>query len=248
MTAPNWMGNIAQFLEKLGELEPETEEVEEELKSGAESFENEGGEYCGPIIGLPGTAEYQPFSNNFQVRLSKHGGFGTFATRDLKIGDVILIEKPLLRTTRDSFHTEFLKLSQENQEALMQLYTPPGKYSSLDGSDYNHIKAIVGANSFAIPPYAKGIISVFNVASRLNHACPPVANILYDFDAQNGDAIKMTISRQVKAGSELFISYGGSPMSLYERYGFRCCCGGCEGVSDVDITIKKKRDKMGLNW
>ncbi|EGO51657.1 hypothetical protein NEUTE1DRAFT_54310 [Neurospora tetrasperma FGSC 2508] len=236
LTSPNWMENIANFLEKIEHLEPDTEEILEPSTMGFV----EGEEYDGPTIALPDTTEYHPYSNNFQIRLSRYGGFGTFATRDLKMGEVILIEKPLLRTPRDSFYTEFLKLSEEDQAKFMQLYTPPGEYSSQDGSDCNHIRAILKANSFAINPYSNDIISVYNVTSRLNHACRSVANVLFDFDFQDPESITLTISKPVKAGSELFISYGGSPLSLYERYGFRCCCGGCEGVTDQDIAIMKK--------
>ncbi|KAK3950302.1 hypothetical protein QBC32DRAFT_326250 [Pseudoneurospora amorphoporcata] len=236
LSSPNWMDKINQFLETLGDVEPE--------KSSSEK----DGKYDGPVIAIPDTPDYHPYSENFQICLSKHGGFGTFAIRDLRIGEVILIEKPLLRTARDSFYADFLKLSGEDQETFMRLYTPPGNYKSRDGSDYNHIRAIVAANSFAIPPYVNNnIISVYNVASRLNHACQPVANVFYDFDGQNPNPIRMTTSKVVKAGSELFISYGGHPMSLYERYGFRCCCGGCEGVTDQDLAIKKKREMNGWN-
>jgi hypothetical protein len=37
---------------------------------------------------------------------------------------------------------------------------------------------------------------------------------------------------------ELTISYGRAwtPLMLYLRYGFRCGCGGCEGVSDGEIA------------
>ncbi|KAL0465390.1 hypothetical protein QR685DRAFT_508115 [Neurospora intermedia] len=236
LTSSNWMENIANFLEKIEEIEPDTEEI---LEPSTVGFV-EGEEYDGPTIAIPDTPEYHSYPNNFQVRLSRYGGFGTFATRDLKMGEVILIEKPLLRTPRDGFYTEFLKLSKEDQAKFMQLYTPPGEYTSLDGSDCNHIRAILKANSFAINPYSSDIISVYNVTSRLNHACRSVANVLFDFDFPDPESITLTISKPVKAGSELFISYGGSPLSLYERYGFRCCCGGCEGVTDQDIAIMKK--------
>ncbi|CCC09226.1 hypothetical protein SMACR_04985 [Sordaria macrospora] len=254
LSSPNWMANINQFLEQLGDLEPEKDTSEKEKLTPDVGVVDGAEEYDGPIIALPDTPDYHPFSNNFQVRLSKYGGFGTLATRDLMIGEVILIEKPLLRTSRDDFYNNFLKLSDEDQTTFLKLYTPPGEYSSLNGSDYSHIRAIVAANSFAINPYGNNIICVYNVASRLNHACQPVANVRFDFgyqfdmNAENADVIKMIISRKVKAGSELFISYGGSPMSLYERYGFRCCCGGCEGVSDVDLAIKKKREMMGWKY
>lgn len=238
------LDQITNFLQKLEHTEPDEEEILE--SNPVQAFE-EGAEYDGPIIDIPDTPDYHPYSNNFQACLSKHGGFGTFATRDLKMGEVILIEKPLLRTSREDFHNNFLKLSKEDQEAFMQLYTPPGNYQTLDGTDINHIRAIVAANSFAVTPHSSGLISVYNVASRLNHACLPIANVIFDFDTKNDGAIVLKMSKPVKAGSELFISYGGSPMSLYERYGFRCCCGGCEGVSDQEISIMKKR-KAVYNW
>lgn len=237
LKSPNWMEYFTNLLKKIEHIKPNTKEI---LEPSTVKFGDEEGEYQGPIIALPDTPDYHPYSSNFQIRLSKYGGFGTFATRDLKLGEVILIEKPLLKSRHVDFYSDFRELSEDDQQAFMQLYTPPGDYLSRDGSDYNHIRAILKANSFAIPPYDFGIIGVYNAASRLNHACSWVANIDYTFDANNSDAIVLNVSKLVKAGSELFISYGGSPLSLYERYGFRCCCGGCKGVSDQHLTILKK--------
>ncbi|KAK3388892.1 hypothetical protein B0T20DRAFT_456903 [Sordaria brevicollis] len=234
------LDTITSFIEKLENLQPDEEDS---LDSNTIKAFEAGKEYDGPIIAIPDTPEYHPYSENFQVCISKYGGFGTFATRDLKLGEVILVEKPLLRTSRVDFHTNFLKLSKKAQEAIMQLYTPPGNYRALDGTDPDHIWAIVAANSFALMPYDSGIVAVHNVTSRLNHACQPVANVKFDHDAKNMDAIILTMTKPVKAGSELFISYGGPPLSLYERYGFRCCCGGCKGVSDQDISIMQKRKR-----
>jgi hypothetical protein len=77
-------------------------------------------------------------------------------------------------------------------------------------------------------------LGVFEIASRFNHACKPKLNVMYHFD-QRRDVMVFSVTKDVKAGEELLVSYGAQPMQLYQTYGFRCQCGGCRGVTDAEI-------------
>lgn len=91
-----------------------------------------------------------------------------------------------------------------------------------------------------------GGIAIFEIASRFNHACPPARNVRYEFDDERG-VLSLTVCRDhVPAGSELLISYGGSPAELYSTYGFRCTCGACMPLTDDDIrTLMSRRFGTG---
>lgn len=53
-------------------------------------------------------------------------------------------------------------------------------------------------------------------------------------------------TRDILAGEELTITYGGRPIELYVRYGFICKCGGCESLTDDDI--KRYNDHLWGRW
>jgi hypothetical protein len=62
------------------------------------------------------------FSNEFiEVRPSSVSGFGVFALKDLRYGDVILTEYPLLRTTPRLVFRDFENLDDEGKRAYMSL-------------------------------------------------------------------------------------------------------------------------------
>lgn len=72
---------------------------------------------------------------------------------------------------------------------------------------------------------------IMDIASRFNHACQPKNNVSYKYDERRG-VLNMTTIKRISAGTELLICYGGSPDSLYLRFGFQCACGACAGLSD----------------
>ncbi|KAK0617850.1 hypothetical protein B0T17DRAFT_509442 [Bombardia bombarda] len=145
----------------------------------------------------------------FEIRKSKLGGLGAFAVRDLEFNEVILMEKPILKTTHSFFPRDFYKLNADDQGIFMTLNT----------------------NSFLVP----GGIAVFAIASRFNHACEPKRNVKYAYDNRHGVITFAVCDYLIPAGTELLVTYGGSPASLYHNYGFRCVCGGCKTLTDKDI-------------
>ncbi|KAK3383060.1 hypothetical protein B0T24DRAFT_672989 [Lasiosphaeria ovina] len=163
--------------------------------------------------------QYQDF---FEIRPSPLGGLGAFAVRDLKHGETILIEQPILRTTHFSFGSDFYNLSEDDQAVILALHRPDGP----DGID-----GIVRINAFQIP----GGVALFQVASRFNHACAPVRNVRYGYDAAR-NAMTFTVSvYEVPRGAELLIMYGSNTLELYRTFGFRCSCGGCVPLTQCDI-------------
>ena len=83
-------------------------------------------------------------------------------------------------------------------------------------------------------------LGVFEIASRFNHACKPKLNVMYNFDTRRDIMVFTVVADVVRAGDELLVCYGAQPLQLYETYGFRCCCGGCLGVSDEEARSVEK--------
>ena len=88
-------------------------------------------------------------------------------------------------------------------------------------------------NSFQVP----GGVAVFSVASRFNHACKPIRNVLFRFDQMCGMMKFTVVKNRVSAGKELLINYGGTPIEFYRVWGFRCSCGACSPASDRELGI-----------
>lgn len=62
------------------------------------------------------------FEQFFEIRLSKLGGFGAFAVRELRKGDVILVEKPLLLSDTFGLRSSFDQLSEAERKIYMNLH------------------------------------------------------------------------------------------------------------------------------
>lgn len=70
----------------------------------------------------PGNTNGAIFSNEFiEVRSSPISGLGVFAVKDLRYGDVILAEYPLLRTTARLVFRDFEDLDEGGKRAYMSL-------------------------------------------------------------------------------------------------------------------------------
>lgn len=78
---------------------------------------------------------------------------------------------------------------------------------------------------------------LFPIAARFNHACHPVSNVVYHYDAEQDCLVLSVGEGDVAQGDELTISYGKeyTPLMLYTRYGFNCGCGACGGLSEEEI-------------
>ncbi|KAK3329504.1 hypothetical protein B0H66DRAFT_27846 [Apodospora peruviana] len=175
------------------------------------------------------------YEEYFEIRESKLGGLGAFAVKDLKKGDLILVEKPVLKTTNFNLIRDFYNLDDDAKKVYLSLQP-----RTTDGS-VNTIESIKRANAFEIPDG----VAIFGIAARFNHACTPARNVKYCWDKRRQVITLMICEDLVPAGTELLLTYGGSPASLYRTFGFVCTCGGCMTLTDWDIKMLQA-EEMGI--
>ncbi|KAK3694915.1 hypothetical protein B0T22DRAFT_437962 [Podospora appendiculata] len=193
-----------------------------------------------PPTSAPG-GKRQKHQNPFEIRPSPLGGLGAFAARDLKAGELILVEQPLLRTTTFDLLRSFRELDDEAKEVYMGLHSVP--------FGTNAVENIKQANAFHIPGSAA--IAVFATASRFNHACAPVCNVQFAISSGSttaGTFITLTMCKDAPRGAELLISYGGTPYQLLTTFGFRCRCGGCQPRSLRDLAVMRGDKEQDWWW
>ena len=88
----------------------------------------------------PASPAKRDFEEFFQIRPSRLGGLGAFAARELRRGQTILVELPLLRTTHFSLMPDYDKLSEAAKKAYLSLH-------GSDGDPYSRIQRIQRLNS-----------------------------------------------------------------------------------------------------
>ncbi|KAH8169090.1 SET domain-containing protein [Sarocladium implicatum] len=88
--------------------------------------------------------------------------------------------------------------------------------------------------SFPVSPAES---AVFPVAARFNHACLPARNVEHGYDSDQDCLVLRVCVDLIRRGQEITITYGESPTPamLYERWGFRCQCGACGGITDAEF-------------
>ncbi|KAI1649892.1 uncharacterized protein F4817DRAFT_369300 [Daldinia loculata] len=167
----------------------------------------------------------------FEVKKSRLGGNGAFAKTDLRKGQLILAERPILTASPVTLYQDIELLAPELQAAFYRMH---GHKRS---PDHDKRQAIFLTNAFAV----KESSFIYFIAARFNHACGQVSSVKYRI-AQN-NIIELRMAKDVPASTELTISYGSmSPSSLYALWGFRCACGGCRPLTDAEVKRLDKRD------
>jgi hypothetical protein len=124
-----------------------------------------------------------PGGINYEIRPTPSMGLGMFAKRDLKRGELILAERPLLVVPTAPTAAQLFRRNVSNRDALLQLcfdrLTPENQaaYRALanshtqDGSGPLH--GILRTNGFSLP-YGEQVdkcTAVYKVISRINHRC-----------------------------------------------------------------------------
>ncbi|KAL8358068.1 hypothetical protein RB598_002726 [Gaeumannomyces tritici] len=176
-----------------------------------------------------------PINEKFEVRNASMGGSGAFARKDLKLHDVILMEKYILTGDGLTMHKQFAALDAIAQRVYLCLHP----HWPRDEQPVEILTAICNTNSFSIP----GSKAVFLVASRFNHKCHIKCNLTYSYDSESEMLVIYVAVDHISAGDELTISYGAYPRTLYEQYGFFCSCGGCDGYTQAKADAVSRR-----NW
>ncbi|KAK3248176.1 hypothetical protein CYMTET_42349 [Cymbomonas tetramitiformis] len=175
-------------------------------------------------------------------------GFGMVANRDIKKGELILEEKPILtlapidvdnnageqHVTVAGIMKQYNMLSRSDQNKIKQLHSV---------SEPKTILGIIQANSFV-----RGVISEESVlcieSSRFNHSCRQ--NVSHGYVAEK-DVERIVACRDVKEGEELltcyappFDSYSSRQAVLRCHYGFECDCVVCAAPPEE----RKQNDKL----
>jgi len=180
-------------------------------------------------------------------------GVSTVATRDLKCGDMVVEEAPLLQYDyhpemlslllapgRCSAVPDFIKpqweqLSEEDQARVMALH---------DCSSQKTLVGVMRTNALARGADSTGSV-LCPVISRFNHSCTPNCQHAWDESAAVERVFACT---DIHAGEELSIYYIDicKPMEerqreLSARYGFVCSCKACSGP---DRLSDRRRSKI----
>ena len=203
------------------------------------------------LINVPGSMRtawmwLQPFA----VCTSATGGLGGFAVVSYAPNDVILAEAPLVRW-RQSMHVT----SQENLAGLhreLEALSPTtrDRYYALHQSELQgEGKSAIGiwmSNAYTTDESDPDVedAAVFELLSRLNHACRP--NAMRRWCEERGELI-VSATRAIVRGEEITVSYLGDseeeclrvPREVRQKYlldtfGFRCGCMRCERGDEAD--------------
>ncbi|KAG5636024.1 hypothetical protein H0H81_009347 [Sphagnurus paluster] len=191
-----------------------------------------------------------------------------FATCDIKMGELVLSERPLLLTpaaipmlgdtnltdarSEEVHRCEYEQVLQrcvnlmlpKNRTAFFKLHDAHTK----DGSGHisgrtrtNGIGAMTEKSQEEKRMRDYGYSTVFNEISYINHSCLPNASA--KFSALSLSSGARTI-RDIKQGEEIFISYCKPEIPTAERqaqlksYDFQCTCDACSGPSS-DMALGK---------
>ena len=157
-------------------------------------------------------------------------GMGMIATRDIKNGELILEERPVLNITLgESLENQFIQLSNEVQKKVMSLYNAHPSFGELKG--------IMNSNKFAVDESNEGSVLCIE-SSRFNHSCLP--NVLHRYSKPFE---RIFAIRDIKNGEELYTSYIQSEVmmkSTTERkkflmliWRFVCMCEFCATTDKV---------------
>lgn len=81
-----------------------------------------------------------------------------------------------------------------------------------------------------------GQCGVYLATARFNHACPPASNVAYSFKGARQD-ITLRMTKDVRAGTELTLTYATCKVMLYRNWGFVCSCGGCTPLGQEELAF-----------
>lgn len=199
-------------------------------------------------------ANLQPVSYVMAAIAGK--GMGVISTRNIKRGERIIAEPPLLVITKGS---EMLTVAAVND-------LPPGKRALFDGlhnaktmpfkdHPYEDILGTFSTNNICID--RDGCLSgTFVTISRFNHSCSP--NVEWDWN-EKLQAETVHACRDILRGEELCPSYMNieanpglcSPSSVRSatlklRYGFLCCCSVCTLPGGLKADSDMRRGNIFL--
>ena len=131
---------LADFLFPSDPVVAEDGGAETPAGSGSADQQEEEDRTPPPPPPSPEPAARASFEEFFKIQPSRLGGLGAFAVRELRRGETILVERPLLRTTHFQLLPDFHKLSEAAREAFLSLH-------SGEGDRFSRVERIKNLNS-----------------------------------------------------------------------------------------------------
>ncbi|KIM41547.1 hypothetical protein M413DRAFT_71955, partial [Hebeloma cylindrosporum] len=196
-----------------------------------------------------------------EIKKSQTGGLGVFACRDIKSGDLLVAERPLVVNPMADISSFDLSTGlslcdgpDTKLEKALSGMTPENKrlYLSLANSHekdrFGKLFGILRTNGFEIElPFSRESMKckysmVGNKASRFNHSCSP--NALFGFSLDSF-SIQFHALKDIKKGEEIFCSYidlhqtAEERQAALSRYGFECACRSCKSATEASDRFRK---------
>ncbi|KAH8114591.1 hypothetical protein DFH11DRAFT_1508453 [Phellopilus nigrolimitatus] len=195
-------------------------------------------------------------------------GKGLVATRNIKQGELLIKEKPLILVPSSTSmspsvlikqHLSLLSPSKRNEFYSLSYVTPandqvPASTESL--SDDEVALAIFQTNAISAGENA----GIFPWTARLNHGCSAAFNSVYSWRPGEGIIVVHAL-KSVKRGDELLTTYTDTKKSREERqhylksfYDFPCTCSVCSlpdpesAASDDRLTRMSSLSQTFASW
>ncbi|KAK7548439.1 hypothetical protein IWX91DRAFT_406776, partial [Phyllosticta citricarpa] len=178
-------------------------------------------------------------------------GVGALATTFIPAGTRIIAETPIMAIHRRDWKYETTQRMAVIQAYLSLPHPHTQLYDSLlSRSEQTRIMAVFATNTFGVHHSRDKIEAVIcPEASRLNHACAPNVQFVWN-DIFMGGALTMHAVRDIDAGEELTVGYMELLECSAERheklravYGFDCSCVVC-GADDAAVRLSDCRREM----
>ncbi|EPQ54746.1 SET domain-containing protein [Gloeophyllum trabeum ATCC 11539] len=205
------------------------------------------------VLWTPSPIPNAPASPPFEVVDLPGRGKGLVATRDIKRGDLLIREAPLLRIPQQitSSPTALLSslLSALPAASLSAFFALSAVHlpSSPDPDPLDVALAIVQTNAVAA---GEGHIGVFPTMARLNHACAGAFNAVYSWRAGEGVLVVHAV-RDVRRGEELLTTYMDTKRKREDRrayllgqYAFNCTCATCSLAPALSAQSDARLEEM----
>ncbi|KAG8989488.1 hypothetical protein FRB90_002213 [Tulasnella sp. 427] len=184
-------------------------------------------------------------------------GKGMVARRNIKQGELILTDDPILRYEPDPQEdpieyvwTQMANLTWEQANEIQSLSYPPAT------PPRGVPLAIVMTNGYVAGPS----MALFTKAARMNHACASAMNVAHNW-RETDEKLYMHALKDIKKGEELFTSYIDSKeprearmKALKDDYHFECDCPVCSlpehlsVQSDVKLSNLKELFERLKGW
>lgn len=175
----------------------------------------------------------------------KGKGLGMVSTRDIKSGELIVEEEPVITLFQgedpDVVQQQFHNLPVAKRNAVMELYD---RWASYQTKEHKNPLTIFRTNCVSRGAYSEDAVLCLKY-SRFNHSCKP--NVSPAFVDPNE---RVYAVRDIKAGEELCTYYVDPLQSkeyrqfrLQRAYGFTCNCEVCTLPKKESELSEKRREK-----